>query len=129
MSPCRQHVKSLVSIQKRYCSSARDYNGAVAALNGLQSNFSVVEAIRKLGPGANKRSLPDMVNWVRRIGYEVRHVRLITKRVNCLTIMSAVRIRPAQSNPYCGHQRQRLNLVLHILYYSTVSSNKAKHTC
>lgn len=62
---------------KRRYSSGRDYNAAVTALNGLQSNFSAVEAIRKLGPGANKRSLPDMINWVRRIGYEVRAVRMV----------------------------------------------------
>ncbi|EGP92339.1 uncharacterized protein MYCGRDRAFT_98499 [Zymoseptoria tritici IPO323] len=58
--------------QRRDYSSgtSRDYNAAVAALNGLQSNFSIVEAIRKAGPGSNSRSIPDMINWVRRIGYE-----------------------------------------------------------
>lgn len=60
----------------RQYSSRRDYNGAVAALNDLQTNFAVIEAIRKLGPRANKRSLPDMINWVRRIGYEVCIVRI-----------------------------------------------------
>ncbi|RMX90794.1 hypothetical protein D0868_14369 [Hortaea werneckii] len=49
---------------------ARDYNGAVQALNSLQSNFSIVEAIRKQGPGWNKLAIPEMVSWVRRIGYE-----------------------------------------------------------
>lgn len=57
--------------QRRSYSSARDYNAAVAALNGLQSNFSIVEAIRKAGPGANKNALPEMIEWVRRAGYEV----------------------------------------------------------
>ncbi|RMY56330.1 hypothetical protein D0865_03710 [Hortaea werneckii] len=49
---------------------ARDYNGAVQALNSLQSNFSIVEAIRKQGPGWNKLAIPEMISWVRRIGYE-----------------------------------------------------------
>lgn len=49
----------------------KDYNAAVTVLNGLQSNFSIVEAIRKAGPGSNKSSIPDMITWVRRIGYEV----------------------------------------------------------
>jgi folylpolyglutamate synthase len=73
MSVCRQCQFKLMGAQKRGYSSgsARDYNAAVAALNGLQSNFSIVEAIRKSGPGSNKRSIPDMVNWTRRIGYEV----------------------------------------------------------
>lgn len=48
----------------------KDYNAAVTVLNGLQSNFSIVEAIRKAGPGSNKSSIPDMITWVRRIGYE-----------------------------------------------------------
>lgn len=51
---------------------ARDYDGAVQALNSLQSNFSIVEAIRKQGPGWNKLAIPEMISWVRRIGYEVR---------------------------------------------------------
>lgn len=72
MSLCQNCVRRVVVQQKRLYSSGRDYDAAVAALNGLQSNFSAVEAIRKLGPGSNKRSLPDMINWVRRIGYEVR---------------------------------------------------------
>jgi folylpolyglutamate synthase len=51
--------------------TARDYAAAVQALNSLQSNFSAVEAIRKQGPGWNNRALPEMRDWVRRIGYEV----------------------------------------------------------
>ncbi|GAB7355800.1 hypothetical protein MBLNU459_g6477t1 [Dothideomycetes sp. NU459] len=47
-----------------------DYNAAVAALNTLQSNFSVVDAIRKSGRGMNKNAIPEMIEWVRRLGYE-----------------------------------------------------------
>ena len=63
------------NVRRRLYSTAkypRDYNGAVQALNSLQSNFSIVEAIRKLGPGWNKLAIPEMIGWVRRIGYEVR---------------------------------------------------------
>ena len=42
------------------------------ALNTLQTNFAVVDAIRNSGQGANKNSIPEMVDWCRRIGYEVR---------------------------------------------------------
>jgi hypothetical protein len=61
-------------VQRRgYASGAkrRDYAAAVEALNALQSNFSVVEAIKLKGPGWNKLALPEMREWVRRIGYEV----------------------------------------------------------
>lgn len=70
MSVCRSCVRRLKDSRRQY-STGRDYSAAVAALNGLQSNFSIVEAIRKQGPGSNKRSIPDMIGWVRRIGYEV----------------------------------------------------------
>ena len=44
---------------------------AVAALNTLQSNFSIVDAIRKSGRGMNKQAIPEMIDWCQRTGYEV----------------------------------------------------------
>ncbi|TKA64445.1 hypothetical protein B0A49_04252 [Cryomyces minteri] len=49
---------------------SRDYAAAVAALNTLQSNFSIVDAIRKSGRGMNKQAIPEMVEWCHKIGYE-----------------------------------------------------------
>jgi folylpolyglutamate synthase len=51
--------------------ATRDYNAAVQALNGLQSNYAIVEAIRKAGPGSNKLAIPEMIAYIRRVGYEV----------------------------------------------------------
>ncbi|KAF2751874.1 FolC bifunctional protein [Sporormia fimetaria CBS 119925] len=48
----------------------RDYGAAVAALNTLQSNFAIVDAIRKSGRGMNKQAIPEMIEWCRKIGYE-----------------------------------------------------------
>ncbi|KAF2020347.1 FolC bifunctional protein [Aaosphaeria arxii CBS 175.79] len=48
----------------------RDYAAAVAALNTLQSNFSVVDAIRKSGKGMNKLAIPEMLEWLKKIGYK-----------------------------------------------------------
>ncbi|KAH4944813.1 folylpolyglutamate synthase [Parastagonospora nodorum] len=48
----------------------RDYAAAVAALNTLQSNFSIVDAIRKSGRGMNKQAIPEMIEWCHKIGYE-----------------------------------------------------------
>ncbi|KAK2771162.1 Folylpolyglutamate synthetase [Emmonsiellopsis sp. PD_33] len=48
----------------------RGYEDAIAALNSLQSNFSVVNAIRKAGPGMNLQAIPEMVEWCRKIGYQ-----------------------------------------------------------
>lgn len=47
-----------------------DYEAAVVALNTLQSNFSIVDAIRKSGRGMNKQAIPEMVEWCRKAGYE-----------------------------------------------------------
>lgn len=69
---CEACTRQLQAAQRRhYTNAPRDYTAAVAALNTLQSNFSAVEAIRKQGPGWNKRAIPEMIGWVRRIGYEV----------------------------------------------------------
>ncbi|OCL15064.1 FolC bifunctional protein [Glonium stellatum] len=48
----------------------RDYNAAVAALNTLQSNFAIVDAIRKSGRGMNKDAIPEMIEWCQKLGYE-----------------------------------------------------------
>lgn len=44
---------------------------AVTALNTLQSNFAIVDAIRKSGLGMNKNAIPEMLEWFRKAGYEV----------------------------------------------------------
>ncbi|KAF2218941.1 putative tetrahydrofolylpolyglutamate synthase [Elsinoe ampelina] len=49
---------------------ARDYAAAVQALNTLQSNFQIVDAIRKSGRGMNQNAIPEMIEWTKRIGYE-----------------------------------------------------------
>lgn len=51
---------------------------AVQALNTLQSNFSIVDAIRKSGKGMNKQAIPEMLEWCRKIGYEVCGSRFYT---------------------------------------------------
>lgn len=89
LTPCRPcGRRALLAVQRAYSTGSRtitnttaatasttttgrDYNAAVAALNGLQSNFSIVEALRKAGPTKNSRAIPEMLSWVQRIGHEV----------------------------------------------------------
>lgn len=47
------------------------FQDAVAALNTLQSNFAIVDAIRKSGRKMNEQAIPEMQEWCRKIGYEV----------------------------------------------------------
>ncbi|KEF63239.1 folylpolyglutamate synthase [Exophiala aquamarina CBS 119918] len=49
---------------------ARTYADAVASLNTLQSNFAIVDAIRKSGRKMNDQAIPEMVEWCNKIGYK-----------------------------------------------------------
>ncbi|KAB8336762.1 hypothetical protein FH972_021071 [Carpinus fangiana] len=40
---------------------------AISALNTLQSNFAIVDAIRKSGRGMNKNAIPEMIEWCQRL--------------------------------------------------------------
>ncbi|PYI22215.1 FolC bifunctional protein [Aspergillus violaceofuscus CBS 115571] len=49
---------------------SRNYEAAIAALNSLQTNFAVVEELRKSRKDMNLLSIPETVEWLRRIGYQ-----------------------------------------------------------
>lgn len=49
---------------------ARTYKDAIQALNTLQSNFATIDAVRKSGINRNSMLMPEMIEWVRRIGYK-----------------------------------------------------------
>lgn len=48
----------------------RTYKEAINALNTLQSNFATIDAVRKSGINRNAMLMPEMIEWVRRIGYK-----------------------------------------------------------
>jgi folylpolyglutamate synthase len=48
----------------------RTYKEAINALNTLQSNFATIDAVRKSGINRNSMLMPEMIEWVRRIGYK-----------------------------------------------------------
>ncbi|KAI1621568.1 folylpolyglutamate synthase [Exophiala viscosa] len=54
----------------RSAAMKRTYADAVAALNTLQSNFAIVDAVRKSGGKMNELSIPEMKEWLRKIGYQ-----------------------------------------------------------
>lgn len=45
---------------------------AVQALNTLQSNYAIVKAIRDSGRSINENAIPEMLEWLRKVGYSVR---------------------------------------------------------
>ncbi|KAJ5579915.1 Folylpolyglutamate synthase [Penicillium hispanicum] len=50
----------------------RTYEAAIAALNSLQTNYAIVEELRKSTSRKelNERSIPETVEWLQRIGYK-----------------------------------------------------------
>lgn len=65
---------SLVSLLSRMTGGlpARSYAQAIDALNGLQSNAAVIDAIRKSGGKGGDVQLKEQLEYMQRIGYSVR---------------------------------------------------------
>ena len=55
-------------------SNGGTYSEAIAALNTLQSNAAVIEAIRKSGGKLNDFAIPEMVEYLERIGWKVSSI-------------------------------------------------------
>lgn len=51
--------------------STRTYSEAVDALNSLQSNAAVLEALRVSGRKMSSHAIPEMLEYLHRIGYSV----------------------------------------------------------
>ncbi|PKY02093.1 folylpolyglutamate synthetase [Aspergillus campestris IBT 28561] len=51
---------------------SRNYEAAITALNSLQTNFAIVQELQKTVSREDKnlQSIPEMVEWLRRIGYK-----------------------------------------------------------
>ncbi|KAI0053016.1 FolC bifunctional protein [Auriscalpium vulgare] len=50
--------------------SSRDYQDAIKHLNSLQSNFATLEAVRASGGRISESAIPEMVEYLERIGYK-----------------------------------------------------------
>lgn len=88
----------------------RNYASAIAALNTLQSNYATVDAIRKSGRDANALAIPEMIEWCRRIGYQVSHSwtpvpSIPTQATIANAKAKAIRLRQAQHHSYRRHKR------------------------
>lgn len=67
----RNYQVSTNHLPQEYCNLLIGDQAAVAALNSLQSNFAIVDAIRKSGGGMNQQAIPEMIEWCKKIGYQV----------------------------------------------------------
>ena len=80
----RQHLSFLIPIAcrnlerkihlgfQRRAMSGRSYKDAVDLLNTLQSNAATLEAVKASGGRGSELTIPEMVEYLERIGYKVR---------------------------------------------------------
>lgn len=66
-------------------SSTRTYQDAIDHLNSLQSNAATLEAVRASGGRLSNFAIPEMLEYLGRIGYSVRHASL-ARQLLALTI-------------------------------------------
>ena len=97
---------------------------AITTLNSLQTNFATVEAIRKSKSrdDMNKYSIPEAIEWLRRIGYQVRNLSLtsiatwpggtVSTNAGMMELL-ALRFEPLKSGPCGWHEGQRLNIFVY----------------
>ena len=64
-------VSTITPRQSTLKLKAKREQAAISALNSLQSNSAAVAAVRRSGGAMNKLSMPEMLDWCRRLGYEV----------------------------------------------------------
>ncbi|EIW82321.1 FolC bifunctional protein [Coniophora puteana RWD-64-598 SS2] len=50
-------------------STSRSYTDAIEALNSLQTNAATLEAVRQAGGKLNPNAMPEMLDYLKRIGY------------------------------------------------------------
>lgn len=61
-----------ISLVQRRAMSGRSYKDAIDLLNTLQSNAATLDAVKASGGRTNDLAIPEMIEYLGRIGYEVR---------------------------------------------------------
>lgn len=62
-------------------SPTRTYKDAIDALNTLQTNAAILEAVRAAGATLNPNAIPEMVDYLRRVGLEVFFLLILLSRL------------------------------------------------
>lgn len=60
---------------------ARTYKDAIEALNTLQTNAAVLEAVRAAGVKLNPNAILEMIDYLRRVGLEVPFPSILLSRL------------------------------------------------
>ena len=62
-------MSTSIQVKSSNTGAARTYDDAIDALNSLQSNAATIEALRKSGGRLLDFAIPEMVEYLERIGY------------------------------------------------------------
>jgi hypothetical protein len=65
-----------ISVVHRRKMSNRSYKDAIDLLNTLQSNAATLGAIKASGGRTNHLAIPEMIEYLERIGYKVRFLSI-----------------------------------------------------
>lgn len=100
--------------------SSRSYQDAVEHLNSLQSNAATLDAVRASGGRLSEFAIPEMVEYLERIGYTVCDFGNITAKV--LTLLTDRTLKRFASHSYYRNEGERINKRLYRLYNSSCSA-------
>ena len=70
-SPPSSSLRHLLTVSLLRRMSTRSYSEAIDALNSLQTNAAVLEALRVSGNRMSARAIPEMLEYLHRTGYSV----------------------------------------------------------
>ena len=107
----------------RNMSTIRSYADAVQHLNSLQSNAAVLDAVRASGGRSSEFAIPEMLEYLGRIGYTVR-VYLNASCVKTQFGVAAQGLKCTERYPYHGNQGKRFYQCFHGIRTSSFASRK-----
>jgi hypothetical protein len=100
--------------------STVSYRDAVDCLNSLQSNAATLEALRASGSRLSEFAIPEMLEYLERIGYQVNTSEIL-RIISDLTPLAS-RPQQTQCHTYYWHQRKGIYQRLHRINSTTHSS-------
>ena len=104
-----QHTRTR-RLSEEMSTRSGSYQDAVDHLNSLQSNAAALEVVRASGGRSSDLAIPEMLEFLERIGYAVSVCRC--SAASDLILSASTTQRP-QRYPYCWDKRQRLNQCIH----------------
>lgn len=95
--------------------ATRSYADAVDKLNSLQSNAATLEALRNTGGRMNDLALPEMIEYLQRIGHSVSlQLRCLVNLINSLLDRGSKQV---ECCAYHWHERKGFHMCLHRFHH------------